>query len=88
LGGIFIIEGTGQKIIPTLLPLIKKSLTLNMGAFRFLEYHGENDVQHMNRWIQGMEILHALTDSAGDEIIMTARAVSDLYSIQWELAHS
>ena len=88
LGGIFIIEGTGQKIIPTLLPLIKRSLNLNMGAFRFLEYHGENDVEHMKRWIQGMEILHALTDSAGDEIITTARAVSDLYSIQWELASS
>lgn len=46
LGGIFIIEGTGQKIIPTLLPFLKKSLNLQMNVFKFLEYHGENDVTH------------------------------------------
>ena len=41
LGGIFIIEGTGNKIIPTLLPFLKKSLGTQMNVFKFLEYHGE-----------------------------------------------
>ncbi len=88
LGGIFIIEGTGQKIIPTLLPLIKKSLNVQLGVFKFLEYHGENDIHHLNRWLTGMELCHMVSKSSGDEIISTAKAVSDIYSLQWELIES
>ena len=51
LGAIYVIEGTGQRIIPALLPLIKASLDLPAEAFRFLEYHGANDEHHLLRWL-------------------------------------
>ena len=51
LGAIYIIEGTGQRIVPALLPLIKAGLKLPPEAFRFLEYHGHNDENHLHRWL-------------------------------------
>src|SRR5688572_10589823 len=49
LGAIYIIEGTGQRIIPALLPLLQQQLDLPPQAFRFLTYHGDNDVSHLAR---------------------------------------
>src|SRR5688572_10351271 len=62
LGAIYIIEGTGQRIIPALLPLMKASLgpdgkALPADAFRFLEYHGANDEHHLLRWLRAVEIV-------------------------------
>lgn len=85
LGGIFIIEGTGNKIIPTLLPFLKKGLGLQMNVFKFLEYHGENDVHHIERWANAVEMALAIEPSSYDEIIATARKVAELYKKQWEL---
>ena len=56
LGAIYIIEGTGQRIIPALLPLLRKQLDLPAQAFRFLDYHGENDARHLARWLTAVEI--------------------------------
>ncbi|MET0541322.1 MAG: 3-oxoacyl-[acyl-carrier-protein] synthase III C-terminal domain-containing protein, partial [Variovorax sp.] len=47
LGAIYIIEGTGQRIVPALLPLLRAGLPLPPDAFRFLEYHGHNDEHHL-----------------------------------------
>lgn len=85
LGGIFIIEGTGNKIIPTLLPFLKKNLNLQMNVFKFLEYHGENDVHHIERWANAVEMALAIEPSCYDDIIKTARKVAELYKKQWEL---
>ncbi len=85
LGGIFIIEGTGQKIIPTLLPFLKKHLSLQMNAFKFLEYHGENDVKHLQRWAQAVEMALTIEPSCYDDILKTAKEVAALYQQQWEL---
>lgn len=85
LGGIFIIEGTGNKIIPTLLPFLKKGLNMQMNVFKFLEYHGENDVHHIERWANAVEMALAIEPSSYDEIIATARKVAELYKKQWEL---
>lgn len=85
LGGIFIIEGTGNKIIPTLLPFLKKGLNMQMNVFKFLEYHGENDVHHIERWANAVEMALAIEPSSYDEIISTARKVAELYKKQWEL---
>ncbi|OFZ30476.1 MAG: hypothetical protein A2622_08725 [Bdellovibrionales bacterium RIFCSPHIGHO2_01_FULL_40_29] len=85
LGGIFIIEGTGQKIIPTLLPFLKKHLGLQMNAFKFLEYHGENDVKHLERWAQAVEMALILEPKCYDDILETAKQVASLYQKQWEL---
>lgn len=85
LGGIFIIEGTGNKIIPTLLPFLKKHLNMQMNVFKFLEYHGENDVHHLERWANAVEMALALEPTSYDDIIATAKKVAELYKKQWEL---
>ena len=84
LGGIFIIEGTGNKIIPTLLPFLKKNLNMQMNVFKFLEYHGENDVHHLERWANAVEMALTLEPSSYDDILTTAKKVAALYRKQWE----
>lgn len=84
LGGIFIIEGTGNKIIPTLLPFLKKNLNMQMNVFKFLEYHGENDVHHLERWANAVEMALTLEPSSYDDILATAKKVAELYRKQWE----
>ena len=138
LGAIYIIEGTGQRIVPALLPLIKASLCPPPGrpkadaassglraaapslpaqawtarraaasggdlysedtqrrawgrgvppdAFRFLEYHGHNDQNHLQRWLAAVEMVIAL-DAGGDagrQIVDTARRTAALYLMQFQ----
>jgi 3-oxoacyl-[acyl-carrier-protein] synthase-3 len=85
LGGIFIIEGTGQKIIPSLLPKLKENLGLHMNVFKFLEYHGENDQRHLERWLNGIEICLAVDPNSAQKILQTAKTVATLYALQWEM---
>lgn len=92
LGAIYIIEGTGQRIVPALLPLIKAGLKLPPDAFRFLEYHGHNDENHLNRWLAAVEMVMAVEGGEGAEgrgraarqIIDTARHTAALYLMQFQ----
>lgn len=86
LGAIYIIEGTGQRIIPALLPLLKASLPLPPDAFRFLEYHGANDEHHLLRWLRAVEIVieHDADGRGVQAIIDTARRTAALYLMQFE----
>ena len=89
LGGIYIIEGTGQRIIPALLPSLRKQLDLPDHCFRFLKYHGENDLNHLTRWLQALSIVLSkgtVTQRKhhADLIVKTARHVAGLYLLQWE----
>jgi 3-oxoacyl-[acyl-carrier-protein] synthase-3 len=86
LGAIYIIEGTGQRIVPALLPLIKGGLKLPPEALRFLEYHGHNDENHLNRWLAAVEMAMALDEEGGAarRIIDTARHTAALYLMQFE----
>jgi 3-oxoacyl-[acyl-carrier-protein] synthase-3 len=92
LGAIYIIEGTGQRIVPALLPLIKAGLKLPPDAFRFLEYHGHNDEHHLNRWLAAVEMVMAVEGGEGAEgrgraarqIIDTARHTAALYLMQFQ----
>lgn len=84
LGAIYIIEGTGQRIIPTLLPLLRKQLDLPAKAFRFLEYHGANDEHHLARWLRAVEITLEINPAAADKIIATARRTAQLYQMQFD----
>ncbi|SMC27090.1 3-oxoacyl-[acyl-carrier-protein] synthase-3 [Andreprevotia lacus DSM 23236] len=84
LGAIYIIEGTGQRIVPALLPLLRKQVDLPASAFRFLEYHGANDEHHLARWLAAVEITLALEPAAGDAILATARRTAQLYLMQFE----
>ncbi len=84
LGAIYIIEGTGQRIIPALLPLMKAGLDLPADAFRFLEYHGANDEHHLLRWLRAVEIVlqHDHDGTGTQAIIDTARRTAALYLMQ------
>jgi 3-oxoacyl-[acyl-carrier-protein] synthase-3 len=86
LGAIYIIEGTGQRIVPALLPLLKASLKLPPDAFRFLEYHGHNDESHLNRWLAAVELVMATDEDghAARQIVDTARHTASLYLMQFQ----
>ena len=86
LGAIYIIEGTGQRIIPALLPLMKASLKdVPRDAFRFLDYHGENDEHHLLRWLRGVEIVltHDTDGTHAQAILDTARCTAELDLMQF-----
>lgn len=86
LGAIYVIEGTGQRIVPALLPLIKAGLKLPPDAFRFLEYHGHNDQKHLDRWLAAVEIALAADAGRGRaarQIVETARHTAALYLLQF-----
>ncbi|MFM2318859.1 MAG: hypothetical protein RLZZ215_1480 [Pseudomonadota bacterium] len=85
LGGIYIIEGTGQRIVPWLLPLIKQQLSLPERCYRFLKYHGENDEQHLARWLMALQFaLEGGGEAAQRDIVRTAHDVAILYQLQME----
>ena len=85
LGAIYIIEGTGQRIVPALLPLLKASLDLSPDCFRFLEYHGHNDENHLARWLMAVELALDADDRGQAErrIVDTARRTAALYLMQF-----
>ncbi|MDR3065283.1 MAG: iron-containing redox enzyme family protein [Comamonas sp.] len=86
LGAIYIIEGTGQRIVPSLLPLLRQSLPLPPDAFRFLEYHGANDENHLERWLLAVQMALDL-DSEGtaqQAILQTARSTAAMYLMQFQ----
>lgn len=84
LGAIYIIEGTGQRIIPALLPLLRKQIDLPASAFRFLEYHGANDEHHLARWLAAVELVLETDAQAASAIIATAKRTAQLYLMQFE----
>lgn len=85
LGGIYIIEGTGQRIVPWLLPQIKQQLSLPERCYRFLHYHGENDEEHLQHWLIALSIsLQQSGADVRDDILRTARDVAGLYRLQME----
>jgi 3-oxoacyl-[acyl-carrier-protein] synthase-3 len=85
LGSIYIIEGTGQRIVPALLPALRRQLALPLEAVRFLHYHGENDVNHLARWLNCADLaLEAGGAAAADDIVDTARRTAQLYLMQLE----
>lgn len=84
LGAIYIIEGTGQRIVPALLPLLRKQVDLPVSAFRFLEYHGANDEHHLARWLSAVEIVLLKDSKAAAAILTTAKRTAQLYLMQFE----
>lgn len=86
LGAVYIIEGTGQRIVPHLLPLLKSALALTPDMYRFLEYHGHNDQEHLDEWLMAVDMVMALdqTGAAARQIIDTARRTAALYLMQFE----
>jgi 3-oxoacyl-[acyl-carrier-protein] synthase-3 len=86
LGAIYIIEGTGQRIVPSLLPLLRAALPLPPDAFRFLEYHGANDEHHLERWLMAVQMTLELDSSgtAQQAILQCARHTAAIYLMQFQ----
>jgi 3-oxoacyl-[acyl-carrier-protein] synthase III len=84
LGAIYIIEGTGQRIVPALLPLLRQQVALPPQAFTFLQYHGANDENHLARWLSAVELVVALDPTAAHSIVATARRTAQLYLMQFD----
>lgn len=84
LGGIYIIEGTGQRIVPTLMPRLKASLNLSPAVLRFMAYHGENDQAHMLRWLEAVKLAAEHVPNAAGQITRAAESVASLYLQQWK----
>ena len=85
LGAVYIIEGTGQRIVPALLPEIRRQLALPIETTKFLQYHGENDVNHLARWLHGVDIaIKAGGEPVAADIVATARTTAQLYLMQLE----
>jgi 3-oxoacyl-[acyl-carrier-protein] synthase-3 len=86
LGAMYIIEGTGQRVIPALLPLLRQRIGWLGRSFRFLAYHGSNDVAHLQRWLSVVEAALAVGGRrVTDEIIEDARHTAVLYARQMEM---
>jgi 3-oxoacyl-[acyl-carrier-protein] synthase III len=85
LGAIYIIEGTGQRVIPQLLPQLRQQLRLPEQCFRFLCYHGENDQAHLERWLAAVQrVLERDPDGRWRaSIVQAARATAELYLLQF-----
>jgi 3-oxoacyl-[acyl-carrier-protein] synthase-3 len=84
LGGIYIIEGTGEKIISLLLPKMQEQK--GVSSQRFLTYHGENDVHHLERWLSMLESVLKTDPAYGQKIVHCAKDVASLYLLHWEHA--
>jgi 3-oxoacyl-[acyl-carrier-protein] synthase III len=84
LGAIYVIEGTGQRIIPALLPMLRKQVDLPAKAFRFLDYHGANDEHHLARWLNAVELVLTKDANAASVIVATAKRTAQLYLMQFE----
>ena len=84
LGAIYIVEGTGRRIIPALLPLLRKQVKLPVTAFRFLEYHGANDENHLARWLAAVEMTLIIAPASARVIVETARRTAQLYQMQFD----
>ena len=84
LGSIYVIEGTGNRVVPALLPLIRAQLELPAGALRFLHYHGENDVRHLQRWLDAVGAALEIEPALAQDIVSTARDTARLYLMQMD----
>ncbi len=88
LGAIYIIEGTGQRIIPALLPLLRKQLDLP-GRRRSASSHitARTTSSHLARWLTAVEMAIGARPRrrSGRRIVdCRARAPAELYLLQME----
>jgi len=86
LGAMYIIEGTGRRIVPALLPKVARQLGEASHAVRFLEYHGRNDVEHLRRWADAVGIAIAGDPALAARILEVAGEVATLYAMSWRHA--
>jgi hypothetical protein len=83
LGAMWIIEGLGSIKAHEWGRAAQKQLDLPDEAFRFLLYHGENDVNHIKEF-EAMLGMVLPDDEVARRIVKTARVTARLYALQIE----
>ena len=83
IGAMWIIEGLGSQKARDWGKAALKQLDLPEEAARFLLYHGENDLEHMEEF-QEMLTLMPLDEALIEDIVMCARVTGRLYALQLE----
>ena len=83
LGAMFVIEGLGSLKAQEWGRAVQQRLELPDEAVRFLLYHGENDVEHMQEF-QRMLAMVLPDEATAERIVTTARVTARLYALQIE----
>jgi Iron-containing redox enzyme len=83
LGAMWIIEGLGSIKAQEWGRRVKETLALPDEAVRFLLYHGENDVGHIEEF-KSMLAMVLPNEAVARRIVKTARVTSRLYALQIE----
>lgn len=82
LGGLFVIEGLGSAKAAHWASSLRQQLGLADEQLRFLNYHGEHDVDHFGQ-LRGLLRVGVTDRSRARRIVRTARIVARLYA--WQL---
>jgi hypothetical protein len=83
IGAMWIIEGLGNKMATKWAKLINEQFTFKQPATSFMDYHGENDENHLAELYQLIDRVATSTKNV-DDITRTAKVVAMLYKQQLE----
>ena len=83
LGGMFVIEGLGERVAARWAEAIRAQLGLDKKAVSFLAYHGSNDGDHLHLFDEALALAVRDSATAGD-VVRHARIVARLYRLQLE----
>lgn len=81
IGAMWIIEGLGNKMATKWSKRINEQFTFEQPATKFMDYHGENDENHMAELYQLIDRVATSTKNVED-ITRTAKVVAKLYQMQ------
>ena len=83
IGAMWIIEGLGNKMAMKWSRYINEQFSFENNATSFMDYHGENDENHLQELYNLIDRV-ATSQKNIDDIIRTAKVVAKLYQLQLE----
>lgn len=83
IGAMWIIEGLGQKMATSWAEKINDSIGGDRKCTKFMEYHGANDDNHMQKLYDMIDRV-CTSELQEGEIVRTAKVVAKLYQLQLE----
>jgi hypothetical protein len=83
IGAMWIIEGLGNKMATKWSKFVNEQFEFANNATAFMDYHGENDENHLTELYNLIDRVATSTKNIGD-IIRTAKVVAKLYQMQLE----
>lgn len=83
IGAMWIIEGLGNKMATRWSTFINQQFSFESKATTFMDYHGENDENHLDELYKLIDRVATSTKNVED-IIRTAKVVAKLYKLQLE----